>query len=199
MVVARRLTCKDAVVEGNDELHLRRTGSFVFFGSVLGPMLHPWFGFLGNIAARVGGGMKGTVAAVAVDQAVMPPALITLFWLTQPVLEGKSFDTALELMNENWLVMLKGNYVVWPAAPAINFTFVPPQFRVLFVNMVSLGWNSFVSWLSHRAPHDDAAIGDGVLPNVASVAIEGNPEVMAEAIDPLASETAAGGEDDDAA
>lgn len=139
--------------EDNEELHLRRTGSFVFFGCILGPFLHPWFNFLGSVSARVGGGVKGMLAAVALDQSFMPPLIIAGFWLTQPVLEGKTFEEGLVLMDKNFWTMLKGNYIVWPAAQAINFTFVPPNFRVLFVNMVSLGWNSFVSYLSHRDDH----------------------------------------------
>ena len=30
---------------------------------------------------------------------------------------------------------------LWPAAHAINFRYVPPEQRVLFVNCVSIVWN----------------------------------------------------------
>jgi protein Mpv17 len=39
---------------------------------------------------------------------------------------------------------------VWPAAQAINFLFLPPQFRVLYVGAVTLFWDSFLSYIKHE-------------------------------------------------
>lgn len=34
---------------------------------------------------------------------------------------------------------------VWPLANLINFAFVPANLRVLFMNLVGIGWNIFLS------------------------------------------------------
>lgn len=37
---------------------------------------------------------------------------------------------------------------LWPAVQAGNFTVVPQQYRVLTVQIVSLAWNTYVSFMS---------------------------------------------------
>ncbi|KAG9980650.1 hypothetical protein KCU78_g21604, partial [Aureobasidium melanogenum] len=40
------------------------------------------------------------------------------------------------------------NWMLWPFVQAVNFKFVPLQHRVLVVNVVSLGWNCYLSYLN---------------------------------------------------
>lgn len=61
------------------------------------------------------------------------------------ILEGGSPSEKLE---QSYWAGLKANWAVWPAVQAINFTLVPLQHRVLVVNIVSLGWNCFLSYLN---------------------------------------------------
>jgi Mpv17 / PMP22 family len=49
-----------------------------------------------------------------------------------------------KLTTEMW-PMLKNNWKLWPAANFINFAFVPPHLRLLFSNVVAVGWNSWLS------------------------------------------------------
>jgi len=42
------------------------------------------------------------------------------------------------------------NYKIWPAFQFINFNFVPPNYRSLGTNIVSLGWNTYLSVLNQR-------------------------------------------------
>ena len=51
--------------------------------------------------------------------------------------------------------------MLWIPAQAVNLGLVPLHLQVLFGNVVSLAWNSYLSWVSHRHLRDSpAAIGD---------------------------------------
>jgi len=61
------------------------------------------------------------------------------------IMEGS--DPTKKLEKSYWQG-LKANYMVWPMVQFVNFKFVPLEHRVLVVNIVSLGWNCFLSYLN---------------------------------------------------
>ena len=48
-----------------------------------------------------------------------------------------------------WDINRTGLYV-WPLANIINFMFISSLYRVAYVNVVGLGWNTYLSFASHR-------------------------------------------------
>lgn len=55
-----------------------------------------------------------------------------------------------EKLEKSYWSGLKANWALWPAVQAVNFKLVPLEHRVLVVNIVSLGWNCFLSWLNSQ-------------------------------------------------
>ena len=113
---------------------------------VFGPAATTWFGFLSR---RVNPTNKRyeTVARVACDQLAFAPVMIGVFLSSMATMECNSAKQKLE---STWWPTLQTNWMVWPFVQMINFTFLPLQHRVLFANVVSIGWNSYLSLVNSK-------------------------------------------------
>jgi protein Mpv17 len=118
---------------------LKLTSSVIF-----GPAATKWYQFLQkriNLKSH-----NATIAArVVADQTIFSTCNLALFLSSMSYLEGT--DPKKKLEKSYW-PGLKANWALWPAVQAVNFKFVPLDQRVLVVNIVSLGWNCFLSWLN---------------------------------------------------
>lgn len=68
-----------------------------------------------------------------------------MFLSSMAVLEGTPVS---DKLDKNYTNALTTNWLVWPFAQAINFKMVPLEHRVLFVNVISIGWNCYLSSLN---------------------------------------------------
>lgn len=68
-----------------------------------------------------------------------------LFLSSMAYLEGSSVKARLE---QAYVPGLTKNFMVWPWVQFANFKYVAPDMRVLVVNVVSLGWNCYLSALN---------------------------------------------------
>ncbi|ROT39924.1 hypothetical protein SODALDRAFT_332072 [Sodiomyces alkalinus F11] len=124
---------------------MARTGRMALYGgTIFGPAATTWFKFLArNVVMK--NKTAETAARVACDQLIFAPTFIGVFLSSMAVLEGTS---PREKLDKSYASALKTNYFIWPAVQGINFTFVPLQHRVLFVNVISIGWNCYLSYLN---------------------------------------------------
>ncbi|CAN8101557.1 unnamed protein product [Discula destructiva] len=131
--------------KGIEKHDLARTGRMALYGGVVfGPAAATWFKFLAaNVTLR---SANATILArVALDQGLFAPCAIGMFLSSMAVLEGGSVS---DKLDKNYRSALTTNYLVWPFVQAVNFKFVPLHHRVLFVNVISIGWNCYLSALN---------------------------------------------------
>ncbi|KAG8159977.1 hypothetical protein KVR01_010614 [Diaporthe batatas] len=131
--------------KGLDKHDLARTGRMVLYGgAVFGPAATTWYKFLAkNVNLK---SPNGTILArVALDQGVFAPVFIGVFLSSMATMEGNSVK---EKLDKNYKTALTSNYMLWPFAQAVNFKVVPLEHRVLFVNVISIGWNCYLSYLN---------------------------------------------------
>ncbi|CAG9955175.1 hypothetical protein V2G26_011807 [Clonostachys chloroleuca] len=141
------ITAQQAVEQRGLKKHdLARTGRMALYGGVVfGPVVTTWINFLARRVNIAGRPRLETLARVGCDQGAFAPVMIGVFLSSMATMEGVS---AKERLEKTWWTALKTNWLVWPFVQMINFTFMPLQHRVLFANVISIGWNSYLSWVN---------------------------------------------------
>ncbi|TQN74430.1 Protein sym-1 [Colletotrichum shisoi] len=142
------ITAQQLVDKRGLEKHdLARTGRMALYGGVIfGPIATNWFKFLQHNVVLKNKNAE-ILARVAVDQGVFAPVMISVFLSSMATLEGSSVQEKLE---KNYKTALTSNYMLWPFVQIVNFKLVPLHHRLLFVNVISIGWNSYLSFLNSQ-------------------------------------------------
>lgn len=111
---------------------------------IFAPLGDQWYKFLARIVVGRTN-VAQTAARVAVDQGVFAPFIgIPLYYLAISALEGKNWEQTRTKLEKNWWPTLYTNWSVWPVFQAVNFAFVPVSYRLMAVNVVSIGWNCYM-------------------------------------------------------
>jgi protein Mpv17 len=114
--------------------------------AIFGPAATTWFKFLQHKIVLQNKTLE-TVARVAADQTLFAPTNLFVFLSTMAVMEGSSPKEKLE---KTYIMALQKNWMVWPFVQLGNFTFVPLEHRVMVVNVISLGWNCYLSYINSK-------------------------------------------------
>ncbi|KIY69563.1 hypothetical protein CYLTODRAFT_225662 [Cylindrobasidium torrendii FP15055 ss-10] len=141
------------VIEKKGSKHdLARTARLAFYGgAIFGPPITKWFQFLGRIQSK--SPLRGTFVKVWLDQAVMAPMAVGVFFSSIALLEGKPNEIVPRLKDKYRQTVLM-NWGVFIPTQMVNFWVVPPHLRFVFMGVVSLFWNTYLSYVNGAAERD---------------------------------------------
>lgn len=126
-------------------------------GLIIGPVLRTWYLTLDIIVP--GTAKTAGVKKMLLDQSLFAPVMICFFFGVTETLAGKRPQDIKQMLHERYLDALITNYKIWPLAQTLNFTFVPIQHRVGFVQIVAIFWNAYMSWVTNK-PLSEASFED---------------------------------------
>ena len=167
------------------DIDVRRAVFFTIFGGVwAGPVTVPWFGFLDRTFPVAGGAYtkpQAVLRKLAVHQGFMNPvvyipAFLGYWGFTMGhVRAGAAGCTeewhagAFELgaarakIIDEWLPAITKCWAVWIPATSVMFAAVPLAHQPLFIAVVSLGWNAYLSFFANDKASDDRIDGTGAV------------------------------------
>lgn len=135
----------------------KRTANMAAFGFCFqGPVGHVWYNMLDRtILPTNPASPLAVVSKVAADQLLMAPIGMVCFYAWSTI-----FTHGLAALGTVWPrrvretlpVATRAAWTFWPLAHTINFRFIPTEQRMLYINLVAIGWNAIFSYVSNRPP-----------------------------------------------
>eukprot|EP00102_Acyrthosiphon_pisum_P019810 XP_016657020.1 PREDICTED: protein Mpv17-like [Acyrthosiphon pisum] len=129
-----------------DEIDWLRMVRFASIGCAVGPTLSMWYKSLDRL------GTKNTIPIItkkiSVDQLIASPIINGAVLIMSRVFNGDKWPQIQNKLEEDFVKVMLNSYLIWPAVQTFNFIIVPQQYRVLAVQVVSLAWNIYLSFVS---------------------------------------------------
>ena len=136
------------------EWDLSRTKRICVTNLAFGPVVHYWYILLD--AFFPGRKVIVVLKKLLLDQIVFSPINIVMFLVIMGLQEGMTGKEMINDMKDKGKDLLMAEWIVWPPAQMINFFLLPTRFRVLFDNIVSLGYDCYYSYVKFRKNEDDS-------------------------------------------
>lgn len=133
------------------------------------PLMHTWY----NTVDRVikGRNMTAVLKKVVADMILVAPQMPLWFFTSTQLMEGVPFRDAVDVAIAKTPATVAANYSLWPMTNIVTFGVVPLQYRLLFVNVVSIGWAAFLSQSASRPVKDASQPDQKTQPSPASMSM----------------------------
>lgn len=128
----------------------KRSRDMSVSGLTIGVLCHYWYIWLDKTYA--GRSAKILAKKITIDQFVLSPVLICVFFATVGALEGNDARAVGRELAEKGYKLYLAEFFVWPAAQLFSFYFLPTRYRVLYDNAISLGFDVYTSHVKHDKP-----------------------------------------------
>lgn len=136
-------------VEKGSAYDIKRTLRMGSFGALVhGPTGHWFYGMLDGMIP--GATATAVASKVAIDQVLWNPCFGIMFFSYLGLTEGKSPEQIVTKIKTSLKTAVTGSWAVWVPAHTINFRFVPPAQRLLYINSIQIGYNIFLSCLGNE-------------------------------------------------
>lgn len=138
-------------IEGKGRYEIARTGRlFVYATLIFTPIHFQWQALAMKYITFPGPAYKTVLTRVAVEQSLITPPIVAIFFGSQALMEGKGWEVAKLRVEEKWWPTQIKSWSVWIPVQLFNFAVVPHMLRVPFASVVAVFWQAYMSVLNAR-------------------------------------------------
>jgi hypothetical protein len=98
-----------------------------------------------------------------VNQLCFAPVFNTYFFSMQALLAGEKLPEVWERVQRTVPVSVINSLKLWPAVSAFAFTYIPLEYRSIFIGFIAVGWQTYLAYLNRLAEERAAAAAPPVL------------------------------------
>jgi protein Mpv17 len=111
-------------------------------------LCHYWYAFLDS---RFNGHAKQLIIKkFLLDQIIAGPLIIVAFFVVLGLWNNNTSGKIFREITVKGLDIYKAEWCVWPVAQFINFYFLPPKFRMLYISIISLFFDVYFSYIAFK-------------------------------------------------
>lgn len=132
------------------KFNFKRNFHMTLAGLTTGLVSHHWYILLDNYLGSKRC-LKLVTAKVLLDQILFSPVNLLVYFSTLGICERSSVSRVKDELVEKGLENIYiAEWVIWPPAQYINFYILPLKYRILFDNIVSLGFDIYSPYVKYN-------------------------------------------------
>ncbi|OQR66281.1 mpv17 protein 2-like [Tropilaelaps mercedesae] len=125
----------------------QRTKNMWIMGAGFGLLGHYWYSFLDR---RFPGRSWSMIRPKLLAECAATPAFAGYTFLSFGTLQGKSLEACVQDFRENIHYVCIADWCGYVPLQVINFLYLPPRYRFLFVCGLSVLYDCFLAWLLNK-------------------------------------------------
>ncbi|XP_046617886.1 mpv17-like protein 2 [Neodiprion virginianus] len=142
-------------IDDNDKKYVHdyiRTKNMIIVGSIQGPFHHYFYAILERTIPKKDA--VSLVKKILADQFIASPACLAIFFCGLGALEHNEIGSIQNEVALKFLDTWKIDWCFWPPVQFINFLLVPIQYRVIYTNLMTMIYDTFLSYMRYDAEYD---------------------------------------------
>jgi len=114
-----------------------------------GPVTHYWYKILfEKLTLSIKDPIIGLVVQILLDSIIFSPITVSGYFTLRSIMEGSGIEGITDKLSTRLVKTVLGAWKFWPAANIINFGFIPLEFRVLYMNVLSVFWSFYLTYVN---------------------------------------------------
>ena len=135
--------------EGAATLDVERNARLVAFRTVHAPVVDACWRAMDRLVTVQGA--RGVLARIFLDQGFLMPPSLSLFFLSQGLLEGLDLKQACLRARDSFVPAASAAVPFWCVAHIVTFSICPAKWRMAWASVAAVGWNAIMSDQNQRA------------------------------------------------